>query len=357
MRQPAPALPQNRLNGHETPENETVICPGCGEHISLSEALRTKFIDRFEREYKKKEQVAAGMLKQKEELLIKRLQVEKQAYERSLQDQLGKKIQGERARIEEEIRLRMAEKEKQLADMKNQIAELKRKSEVVSQQLQGEVLELELEATLKKFCITDDISPVAKGARGGDIIQRVISNAGHHVGTIVWETKRTKAWSDGWLDKIKEDQRAISAECAVIVSDILPKGVATLGLYEGVWVCDTRTALGLATALRVYLLQVGMAKASVAGKDAKMEIMYRYLTGTQFSQSIQALVETFIEMQTSIQNEKKAYMKIWAQREQQLERAILNTAAVYGNVQGIVGAALPSIPGLELPQGKILEIK
>jgi hypothetical protein len=177
-----------------------------------------------------------------------------------------------------------------------------------------------------------------------------MTSSGKHVGTIVWETKRTKAWTDSWIEKIKEDQRAISAECAVIVSDNLPKGVTSLGLYEGVWVCDTRTAAGLVAALRVYLLQLHGAKASVANKDEKMEIIYRYLTSTQFAQRIQAIVESFKEMQDNLLVEKKAYQKIWAQREQQLEKMIMNTASMYGSIQGIVGGALPRIAALELPE-------
>jgi hypothetical protein len=124
-----------------------------------------------------------------------------------------------------------------------------------------------------------------------------------------------------------------------------------LSLHEGVWVCDTKSALGLATALRLSLLQVHGAKVAMAGKDAKMEVIYRYLTGTQFTQRIQAIVETFRDMQDALSSEKRAYQKIWSQRETQLEKMILNTASVYGSVQGIVGGVLPRIEVLELQAG------
>ena len=153
------------------------------------------------------------------------------------------------------------------------------------------------------------------------------------------------------IDKIKEDQRAIAAECAVIVSDVLPKGISSMGLVQGVWVCDTKTALGLATALRVSLLQIFSAKGAASGKEAKMETMYRYLTGTQFAQSIQAMVEVIKNMKDTLESEKRAHHKLFAQREKQLEDILLNTASMYGSIQGIAGGALPVIETLELTQG------
>jgi len=317
----------------ETPANE-ILCPSCGEEISLSEALRTRFAERFEKEFKMKEQAGALLIKQKEELLAKKAKY--------LEEEISK-------RLSEGLRLKIAEKDKQIADMRKKMEEASREN--TSQQLQGEVLELELEASLRKTFPIDFIDPVAKGVKGGDIIHKVMTTSNQIVGTIVWETKRTKNWTDNWIDKIKEDQRAIAAECAIIVSDILPKGINGMGLHFGVWVCDTKTALGLATALRVSLLQLNSAKASVAGKDAKMELMYRYLTGTHFFQSVQGMVETFREMKESLQKEKLALNKIWSQREKQLEEVVLNTASIYGSVQGVVGGALPTIQHLELSVG------
>jgi len=336
MSQPATSLTTTHLKQNLTPDNE-ILCPNCGTEISLSEALRSRFSEQFEKELKLKEKVAASLFRQKEELLAKKAKL--------LEEDISR-------RLSESMRLKIAEKDKQLADMRKKMEEASREN--TSQQLQGEVLELELETTLKRAFPIDTIDPVAKGVRGGDIIHKILNSSGQTVGTIVWEAKRTKNWSELWIDKIKEDQRAISAECAVIVSDILPKNINGMGLHFGVWVCDTKTALGLATALRVGLLQLSSAKASVAGKDMKMELMYRYLTGTQFFQVIQAMVETFRDMKDSLVKEKTAYQRIWAQREKQLEEVVLNTASVYGSIQGIVGGALPTIATLELTETKSL---
>lgn len=335
MSQPATnSFSTKQIKQDLTPAEE-FLCPNCGEEISLSEALRSRFTEQFEKELKMKEKVAAALFRQKEELLAKKAKL--------LEEDISR-------RLSESMRLKMAEKDKQLADMRKKMEEASR--ETTSQQLQGEVLELELETTLKRAFPIDTIEPVAKGVRGGDIIHKILSSGGQTVGTIVYEAKRTKNWSELWIDKIKEDQRAISAECAVIVSDILPKNINGMGLHFGVWVCDTKTALGLATALRFSLLQLNSAKASVAGKDAKMELMYRYLTGTQFFHCIQAMVETFRDMKDSLQKEKTAYQRIWAQREKQLEEVVLNTASVYGSIQGVVGGALPTIETLELTGSK-----
>lgn len=279
----------------------------------------------------------------------KNFEIEMLKREASQKTQLEEEIS---KRVAEDQRLKMAEKEKQMDGMRKTIEELKRKSEVTSQQLQGEVLELEIESTLQKSFPIDNIEAVAKGERGADINQKIVLTTGEQAGVIVWETKRTKHWKEAWVDTIKENQRAISAESAVIISDILPKGVSGFAFYEGVWVCDTKSVTGLATALRHHIIQVKSAKTSVASKDAKMELMHRYLTGTQFVQSVQAMAEVLRDMKTSIQDEKNAYSKIWAKREKQVDELAFNTISVYGSIQGIVGGALPVIEKLELQGGE-----
>jgi hypothetical protein len=276
--------------------------------------------------------------------------------EKSLEVELQRKFDAEKEKIQaettqkltEEIRLKAAEKDKQLDDMRRQIEDLKRKAEQGSQQSQGEILELEVESALKALFPIDQIDPVPKGMKGGDIIQKVITASGQHAGTIIWETKRTKSWSDGWIDKLKEDQRAISAELAVIVTQVLPKDVSHLALVDGIWVADFMTFGGIAVALRSNLLQLFQARAVAAGKGEKMDFLYNYLTGTQFKQRIETIVESFRTMQEDLDKEKRVIQKGWAAREQQLVRVLTSTVGMYGDIQGIVGASLPKIAALEL---------
>ena len=252
----------------------------------------------------------------------------------------------------EEHRLKDMEKEKKISDMLKTIEELKRKGEQGSMQTQGEVLELDLEALLRSRFPTDEIEPVPKGIRGADILQRVHNRSGQLCGTIIWESKRTKAWSDGWIAKLKDDQREVKAEIAVIVSETLPSGVKAFTQMEGVWVADFTLAASLAEVLRSGLTQLALAKLSAVGRGEKMDVIYNYLSGPHFRQRVEGIVEAFKSMKEDLDQEKRAITRTWAKREKQIERVINNTAGMYGDIQGIIGASLPEIKILELDEGE-----
>ena len=188
------------------------------------------------------------------------------------------------------------EKDQTITAMQRQIEELKRRAEQGSQQLQGEVQELELEAILTAKFPRDTIQPVAKGEFGGDVLHRVMGPLNQICGTILWESKRTKNWSDGWLPKLREDQRAAKAEIAIIISQVLPKDIDTFGFTGGVWVADPKVALPVAMALRQTLIEVAAARHACEGQQTKMEMVYGYLTGPRFRQRVQAIVEAFSSM-------------------------------------------------------------
>jgi hypothetical protein len=246
------------------------------------------------------------------------------------------------------LSLRLREKEEQIASMQRQIEDLKRKAEQGSQQLQGEVQELALEALLRQRFTRDLIEPVPKGEFGGDLIQRVVGPAGQ-VGSILWEAKRTKNWSDGWLGKLREDQRAAKADVALIVSQALPKGVQTFDYIDGVWVTDPTCAIAVATALRESLIAVATVRLAGEGQQTKMEMIYRYLTGPRFRHRIEAVVERFTEMQADLDRERKAMTRLWAKREEQIHSVVETMAGLYGDLQGIAGRSLQEIEGLEVP--------
>jgi hypothetical protein len=256
----------------------------------------------------------------------------------------------DKARLEadEGLRLRVAEKEEQIASMQRQIEDLKRKAEQGSQQLQGEVKELALEATLREKFPRDLIEPVPKGEFGGDVLQRVSGPLDQPCGTILWECKRTKHWTDTWLPKLRDDQRKSKAEIALIVSDALPRGVQTFAHIDGIWVADQRCAIPLAIALRQSLIELAAARQTREGQQTKMEMVYQYLTGPRFRQRIEAIVEKFSDMQEDLDKERRATMRLWAKREAQIRGVLEATAGMYGDLQGIAGKALDEIDSISL---------
>jgi len=268
--------------------------------------------------------------------------------EKRVQEGLTATREQAKKEAEDILKFKVMEKEQTIAAMQKQIEELKRKAEQGSQQLQGEVQELELEALLSAKFPMDQIQPVQKGEYGGDVLQRVTSPLGHDCGTILWESKRTKNWSDGWLVKLREDQRQAKAELAIIVSQALPKDVETFDLIEGVWVAHPKTALPMAMALRQSLMEVAAARKATEGQQTKMEIVYDYLMGPRFRQRVQAIVEAFSTMQEDLDKERKVITKQWAKREEQIGRVMQATVGMYGDLQGIAGKTLQEIEGLEL---------
>lgn len=253
---------------------------------------------------------------------------------------------------EEGFKLKVMEKEQTITAMQRQIEELKRRAEQGSQQLQGEVQELELEALLREKFPRDTIDPVPKGEHGGDALHRVFGPLGQPCGAILWESKRTKSWSDGWLPKLREDQRAAKAEIAVVVTHVLPKNIETFDLIDGVWITSPRFAIPVAVALRNSLMELAAARKAGEGQQTKMEMVYQYLTGPRFRLRVQAIVEKFSDMQDDLEKERKTMTRLWAKREEQIRGVIESTAGMYGDLQGIAGKSLQEIEGLEV---KLLE--
>jgi hypothetical protein len=275
--------------------------------------------------------------------------------EKKVQESLTSVRDKAKLEAEEALKLRVQEKEEQIASMGKQIEELRRKAEQGSQQLQGEVLELELESLLRSKFPMDSIEPVPKGEFGGDALQRVLGVSGQNCGTILWESKRTKNWSDGWLAKLRDDQRSANAELALLVSTALPKGVTAFDHVDGIWVAEPRCAIPVAIALRQSLIEIAKVRQAGDGQQTKMELVYDYLTGPRFRHRIEAIVEKFSDMQSDLDKERKATTRLWAKRELQIRGVIESTVGMYGDLQGIAGKALQEIealspPALEAPE-------
>jgi len=280
-----------------------------------------------------------------------RLKEEKENFELEKQRQLDiereKIIENAQKKASEESKYKIAQLEKKVSDATKAKDELARKLEQGSQQTQGEVLELELEEMLASQFIYDKIKPVPKGMSGADIIQIVKNNIGDNCGKIIWELKKTKTWNKNWIQKLKNDQRTEKADIAVIVSYTLPEDVKGFVYKNGVWICDISLVIALATALRLNLESVSYERRMLNGKNEKMDILYNYVTGIEFKQRVEAIIESFSNMSDSLKKERIAYEKIWSEREKQIQIVLKNTVGIYGDLSGVV--QLQKIEALELP--------
>lgn len=306
----------------------------------------TSILQEQDKKLAKAQQAQTDFLKKERELQNAARELELTIEQRVQASLLQAREQAKRE-AEEALTLKVAEKDQTIASMQQKIEALRKQAEQGSQQLQGEAQELLLEKLLNEKFPFDFIEPVPKGEHGGDILQRVISSSGSPCGSILWETKRTKNWSDTWLVKLRDDQRTAKADIAVILSHTLPKNIQTFEFIDNVWVAHPSIALPIATLLRESLIEIARVRQSVQGQHTKTELIYQYLTGPQFRHRIEAIVEAFTSMQSDLDKEKKVIQKQWAKRASQIERVMLSTIGMYGDLQGIAGKSMQEIEGLD----------
>jgi hypothetical protein len=371
-----------------------IKCPNCGHQFELNESLRgevekelrSKMMDwqkKKEEEFEKQksewvndatkkatEQTAAKLKSLEEETKLKTQQLQdlqkkeldllrdKTALEekqKNLEMEIEKRFLVKRKEIEESA----IKKEQELFDLKTKefklqmeqqqklIEELKRKSEQGSMQLQGESQEVLLEEILKEHFPFDVIEEVGKGVEGADCLQLIRNNSGVVCGKIIYESKRTKAWSNSWIDKLKADKRNSAADVAILVSQVFPKDMDKFGERDGVWVCNFNEVSGVAYLLRNGIINIHDANKKQENKGEKMQMLYEYLTGNEFRGQMEAIAEGFMALKQSIARERVQMEKMWKEREKQLEKVLLSTSGMYGSVKGIAGASVSNIPLLE----------
>jgi len=362
-----PNAPRAVRNADTIPGNQTrtdtvtdpqIVCPECHTEIKLTESLAAPLIDETRRQFEAQLSAKEADFGRREAKL-KEIQEDVAKAREAIDEQVATRLKAARAAIvaaeankaEDTLKSKVAEKEAQIAGMQRQIEDLRRKAEQGSQQLQGETLEIELESLLGSRFPRDVIEPVAKGEFGGDVVHRVLGPMGQDCGTILWESKHTKNWSDGWLAKLRDDQRAAKAEIALIVSRALPKGVESFDLIDNIWVAEPSFAIPLAVALRQSLIDLAGSRQAQQGQQTKMELMYAYLTGPRFRHRIDAIVEKFTDMHADLDRERKMMTRLWAKREEQLRGGLESTAGLYGDLQGIAGRAMQEIESLDEPIG------
>jgi hypothetical protein len=375
----------------------TITCPHCGKEVEIDKALEGQIEARVlaaERHKHEKELVEikaqieeaavkkAGTAQEtlikslrddaesakedskklREDLseMMKTLREEKQARANAVLD-AQKKLAEDEDKIREEVqktaeekqRLNLAAKEKTITDLQKALDDAQRKAAQGSQQLQGEIMELDLEKALEDAFRDDELEPVAKGTRGGDILHMVKGPRGTQCGVLLWEIKRTRNWVDGWIPKLKEDLRNAKANIPIIVSEVMPKQIGEdMGQFDGVWVCKPQLAIVLGALLRKSLLDAGYQKALAENRGDKADALYNFVTSHEFIQQVESMVETYQEMTLQVTKERVAYERLWAQREKQAQKLFMGTANIIGSMQGHVGqASMPKIKGLELSDG------
>jgi len=323
--------------------------------------LKVKIKEEMELKLKNTENESSELKKQKHQLQEQLLELN--SVMRTLKDasrekeiELQKKFAAqedkfrteEKRKSEEEYKFKILEKDKKLQDVIRANEDLRRRLEQGSQQMQGEVLELAIEEMLKAEFPFDDIEEVPKGVNGADIIQVVKNRGGKICGRIIWETKRTKNWSGQWIAKLKDDQRKVKAEIAILVSESLPDGVSHFSMVEGVWVCGYPIIKSAACALRTQLLEVATVKQSQKGQDGKMELLYDYVMSTEFRHRVEAIIEAFSSMQDEIEKERRWFSLKWAREEKNLRKVLDTTTGMQGDLQSITGKSLSDAGNLSL---------
>jgi hypothetical protein len=283
----------------------------------------------------------------------------KEAIEAQLQRQLNDQLIQEKEKIrkleEEKNELKVKELLKQLEDQKKLTEEMKRKQEQGSMQMQGEVQELAIEEFIMQNFPLDTLEEIKKGATGADCLQIVNTREVQNCGTIYYESKRTKAFQPAWIEKFKNDIRTKKANIGVLVTEVMPADMDRMGMKEGIWICTFEEFKGLSAVLRQSLIQISQAVQSQENKGDKMEMLYDFLTSNEFRLQIEGIVEGFSQMQADLVSEKRAMQRIWSQREKQIEKVILNTTNMYGNIRGIAGNAVQAVRALELDDTHSLE--
>lgn len=369
--------------------DQSIACPSCGKKIPLTRALRADIEASVKEDYDRQlnqelerarkeaarlaekkasveltalreeiraqtkelehaRQIELSMRKRERELERQREELEL-TVARTLDAERQRIITDAQARLAEQHRMKDAEKERQLSDMRRQIEDLKRKAEQGSQQLQGEAGEGELEATLRGTFPWDDITPVTQGTRGADIHQVVVDSRGARCGALLWECKNARNWSEAWIAKLKEDQRALRADVAVLVTTSLPRGCSRFTVIDGILVTDFACAGPLAGVLRANLIQLAQTRNAAVNKGERLELLHRYLSGVEFRQRVEGIVEAFERMREDLEQERRAAERQWAKRAKQIEAVTFNISGMYGDLQGLV-PALPAIGRLELPE-------
>ena len=307
----------------------------------LNEELEKKRKESFENQ-----KIALENEKLKNEMQQQRMQLEVE-FQRKKNEEMELATKQLRDTICNDYEMKLKEKDYQFNKMREQIEEMKRKAEQGSMQLQGEIQELALEEMLANYFPHDLIQPVPKGVSGADSIQVIRNFSGQECGKIVYESKRTKNFEPKWIDKLKHDMRELGASVAVLVTSVMPSDMERFGMKDGIYICTFAEVKSLAFVLRDSLLKIQAINASHDNKEEKMDLLYKYITGDEFRNRLEAVTEGFRNVRETINKERIFMEKMWAEREKQMEKAMTSTVKLFGSVRGIVGSGMNDLKMLE----------
>lgn len=283
----------------------------------------------------------------------------REAIEAESEQKLSRRLGEERERlskvIEERTRLDMAERDKVISDLNQQLKDAQRRAEQGSMQLQGEVQELAIEDWLREQFPLDTVEEIKKGARGADCLQIIHTRERQYCGTIYYESKRAKSFQPQWIEKFRQDIRDKGADVGVLVTESMPTDMSRMGLREGVWVCSFEEFRGLSLVLREGAIRMSNGLVAEENRGEKMGMLYDFLTSGEFQQHVEAIVEGFTQMKTDLESEKRSMQMIWKKREKQIDKVLLNTNHMYGSIRGIAGNAVQSVRLLELDDDLVEE--
>lgn len=335
------------------------------------EAERHKILEQVEKDKEEKFQLEINALKKENEerkqenRSLKAKEIELKKKELALKEQkedmellMQKELLNRQTEIEDAatikankaFELEKLEWQKKLDDSRKLAEEMKRKAEQGSMQLQGEVQEIALKELLTRSYPFDRIEDVGKGIRGADVIQTVVNFQQQSCGKIVYESKRTKAFDQKWIEKLKQDQIRVKGELAVLVTETLPKDMTKFDCINGVWVCHFSEVKALSKVLREILISSQSVKGAEENKGEKMELLYSYLTSADFVQKIKRIIENYDAMLNQLNSEKKSLMRIWSEREKQIWVVQENINALFGDIKGIAGKSLSTSEILEIQE-------
>jgi hypothetical protein len=292
---------------------------------------------------------------EKKQLDLLRDKSELEQKEKNIEFEIEKRILETRPQIEEEVLkrgkelfdLKLKEKDTQMESLKKTIEELKRKSEQGSMQLQGEAQELLLEEILRDLFPFDTIESIGKGAEGADTVQVVRNSNMKECGRIIFESKRTKNWSNSWIDKLKSDMRSKNADIAVLVTQVFPRGTERFCERDGVWLCTFSEVAAVASILRDTLIKVAEVKKFEENKETKAQLVYSYLTSNEFKLQWNSIIEAYLSMKNNIEKERIQAEKQWKEREKQLYKIFKGATGFIGSIKGLGGMEIQELPSLE----------
>lgn len=277
-----------------------------------------------------------------------KLKFEVQQQKQVLLNEFQEKLQQQVEEIKNGFTLALNQKDEQLKTLNSSLLEAQQKASQGSMQLQGEAQETAIESFLADNFKFDEIIEIKKGQRGADCLQIVKSQFNVDCGKIYYESKRTKEFSPSWIDKFKFDMTEKGADIGVLVTSAYPKGMEQMGFYNGVLICSFTEFKGVVAVLRDSLMRINQAFSSQDNKLGKAELLYSYITSSEFKLTIENLIGTFIIMKTDLESEKRSMNRIWVKRESQIDIAERNAIKMYGTFQANLGSLLPNIEVLSL---------